>query len=105
MFIWLLIKEFIQDIRTQKLRAFLTTIAITWGTLAVILLMAFGEGLSFRMKEGFLNAGDLIIKVYGGQTSLKFEGLPVGRRMTQRSLKKAFPKWQLRFQVLESMSG
>ena len=81
MFIWMLIKEFIQDIRKQKLRAFLTTIAITWGTIAVILLMAFGQGLSFRMEESFLNAGDQIIRIYGGQTTLKYQGLPVGRRI------------------------
>lgn len=77
--IWLFIKEFLQDIRTQKLRAFLTTAAITWGTLAVILLMAFGEGLSFRMQEGLLNAANNIVSVYGGQTTKKHKGLPIGR--------------------------
>ncbi len=79
MFIILLIKEFLQDLKTQKVRAALTTIAITWGTLAVILLIAFGKGLGFRMREGLLNAGDMIIRVYGGQTTIKYEGLPVGR--------------------------
>ena len=77
--LWILLKDFFQDIKTQKLRAFLTIVAITWGTLAVILLMAFGEGLSFRMGEGLLNAGDMIIRVYGGQTTIKYQGLPVGR--------------------------
>jgi putative ABC transport system permease protein len=79
MYILLLLREFLQDIRMQKTRAFLTAVAITWGTLAIILLMAFGEGLSFRMRESFLNAGDRIIRVYGGQTTIKFEGLPIGR--------------------------
>ena len=82
MYILLLLKEFIQDIRTQKTRAFLTTIAISWGVLAVTLLMAFGEGLSFRMREGLLNAGDRIIRVYGGQTTKAWEGLPIGRRIS-----------------------
>jgi len=77
--LFILLKEFIEDIKTQKTRAFLTTIAITWGTLTLILLMAFGAGLSFRMKEGLLNAGDRIIWVNGGQTSIKYEGLPIGR--------------------------
>lgn len=81
MYILLLIREFLQDIKAQRTRAFLTTIAISWGVLAVTLLMAFGEGLSFRMREGLLNAGDRIIRVYGGQTSIKFNGLPVGRRI------------------------
>lgn len=79
--ILLLLKEFLEDIKKHKTRAFLTTIAITWGTLAVILLMSFGSGLSFRMKEGLLNAGDRIIFVYSGQTSVKYQGLPVGRRI------------------------
>ncbi len=81
MLIFMLLREFIEDLRTQKTRAFLTTIAISWGILAITLLMAFGEGLSFRMREGLLNAGDRIIRVYGGQTTIKWQGLPIGRRI------------------------
>jgi putative ABC transport system permease protein len=81
MHIWMLLKEFIQDIKKQKLRAFLTTFAITWGTMVVILLMAFGAGLGFRMREGLLNAADRIITVWPNQTTIKFQGLPVGRRI------------------------
>lgn len=84
MYILLLLYEFFQDIRTHRTRAFLTTIAITWGIIAVTLLMAFGQGLSFRMREGLLNAGDRIIRVYGGQTTKHYEGLPVGRRILLR---------------------
>ena len=80
----MLLREFIEDIRTQKTRAFLTTMAISWGILAVTLLMAFGEGLAHRMREGLLNAGDRIIRVYSGQTTKKWEGLPVGRRVLLR---------------------
>ena len=75
------LQEFIGDLKKQKTRAFLTTIAITWGTLAVILLMAFGDGLSFRMQEGLLNAGDKIIRIYSGQTTKKFMGMPIGRNI------------------------
>jgi putative ABC transport system permease protein len=80
----MLLREFIEDIKTQRTRAFLTTIAISWGILATTLLMAFGEGMAFRMREGLLNAGDRIIRVYGGQTTKKWEGLPVGRRIWLR---------------------
>lgn len=82
--ILILLREFFTDIRSQKTRAVLTTVAISWGILAVTLLMAFGEGLSFRMREGLLNAGDMIIRVYNGQTTKKWEGLPVGRRVWLR---------------------
>jgi putative ABC transport system permease protein len=80
--IFMLIREFIEDLKTQKTRAFLTTIAISWGIIAVTMLMAFGEGLAHRMREGLLNAGDRIIRVYGGQTTKKWQGLPVGRRIS-----------------------
>ena len=76
-----LLREFLEDLRQQKTRAFLTIMAISWGIIAVTLLMAFGEGLSFRMQEGLLNAGDKIIRVYGDQTTKKWQGLPVGRRI------------------------
>ncbi len=81
MHLFILLKDFIEDIKAQKTRAFLTTIAVTWGTLTLILLMAFGAGLAFRMKEGLLNAGDRVIFIYNGQTSKKFEGLPIGRNI------------------------
>jgi putative ABC transport system permease protein len=81
MHIWMLVKEFIEDIKKQKLRAFLTTFAITWGTLVVILLMSFGAGLGFRMREGLLNAADRVITVWPNQTTVKYQGLPVGRRI------------------------
>lgn len=82
MFSLLLIKEFLEDIRKQKTRAILTTVAIAWGCLTMILLMAFGTGLSFRMREGLLNAADRIIMMGGGQTGKKFEGMPLGRQIS-----------------------
>jgi putative ABC transport system permease protein len=81
----MLIREFFEDLKTQKMRAFLTTMAIAWGIIAVTLLMAFGEGLAERMRAGLLNAGDRIIRVYSGQTTKKWEGLPIGRRILLRA--------------------
>ncbi len=74
-----LFAEFIADLRLQKLRASLTIIAITWGTFAVILLLAFGEGLGNRMLEGMLGAGNQVMILYPGQTTINHEGLGVGR--------------------------
>ena len=84
MYIFLLLKEFLQDIRTQKTRAFLTTMAIGWGIIAVTLLMAFGKGLSYRVRLGLINARNQVITVYRGQTTIKYNGLPVGRRIYLR---------------------
>ncbi len=81
MALWFYIQEFLEDLKTQKTRAFLTASAIAWGTLAVTLLLAFGEGLKQRMVSSFLNAGDRIVIVYGGQTSKPYQGHEVGRRI------------------------
>ncbi len=79
---WLnLVKEFLQDMRKQKLRTGLTVMAICWGTIAVITLLAFGEGLSQRMLEGMRGGGNQIMIFYGGQTSRSYEGLDIGRRI------------------------
>lgn len=71
--------EFFSDLRKQKLRSSLTLIAIAWGTLSVILLLAFGRGLGTSMIEGMLGAGNQVMVIYGGQTSVSYEGLGVGR--------------------------
>lgn len=74
-----LFREFFADLGNQKLRSFLTIIAIAWGTLSVVLLLAFGRGLGNSMTEGMLGAGNQVIIIYGGQTSMNYEGLGIGR--------------------------
>jgi putative ABC transport system permease protein len=76
-----LLKEFFQDLKAHRTRAILTLVAITWGTVAVVLLLSFGEGLGDQMMKGLLNAGDRILIVYGGETGMVFEGLPKGHRI------------------------
>jgi putative ABC transport system permease protein len=84
----ILIAEFLGDLRTQKTRAFLTIFAMIWGTIAVVLLLSFGEGLRRSVANGLLNAGERIFMVYGGETSIEYEGLPKGRniRLTEEDL-------------------
>jgi len=77
----ILLAEFFGDLRAQKLRAGLTMFAMTWGTIAIVLLLAFGEGLKTSINTGLLNAGDRLFMVYGGTTSKEWQGLPTGRRI------------------------
>ena len=77
-----LFTEFFSDLNKQKLRSFLTLTAIAWGTLSVVLLLAFGRGLGTSLMEGMLGAGNQVIVVYGGQTSMTYEGLGIGRRIS-----------------------
>jgi putative ABC transport system permease protein len=77
----ILLEEFIGDLKAQRTRAFLTFFAVAWGTLAVVLLLAFGEGLKRTIRDGLLGAGERIFMVYGGETSKPFAGLAQGRRI------------------------
>src|SRR2546428_12586502 len=77
----ILLQEFIGDLRAQRTRAFLTFFAVAWGTLAVVLLLAFGEGLKRTIRDGLLGAGERIFMVYGGETSKAFAGVGQGRRI------------------------
>lgn len=79
-----LLQEFWNDLKVQKTRAFLTTFAITWGTIAVVLLLAFGSGLGSTMRSGFINAGNRIFVIYGGETSKIYNGLSKGRQIRLR---------------------
>ncbi|HYS51074.1 MAG TPA: ABC transporter permease, partial [Burkholderiales bacterium] len=78
---YILLQEFIGDLKAQRTRAFLTFFAVTWGTLAVVLLLAFGEGLKRTVRDGLLGAGERIFMIYGGETSKAFAGLGQGRRI------------------------
>jgi putative ABC transport system permease protein len=74
-----LLREFLFDLRNQKTRVFLTTVAIIWGTMSVVLLLSFGFGLEKRLMEGALNYTDAVVNVYAGETSKLYQGLPMIR--------------------------
>ena len=70
---------FWSEYRKRRKRAALITFALFWGTLSILLLMAFGQGMSTQARVAFSGLGETLIMVYGGQTSVAFEGLPKGR--------------------------
>ena len=73
------IEQFVQDIRAQKLRTTLTILGITWGTVAVTVLLAFGLGLEKQTKINMHGMGDGIALLWPGTTTKPFEGFPDGR--------------------------
>ena len=75
------LKYFWADFRKQKKRATLTMAAIVWGTMSILLLLAFGQGLKEQLLRNQAGLGENIMIVWGGQTSIPFEGLPRGRRI------------------------
>ena len=80
----ILLADVLGDLRANRIRTFLTIFAMVWGTISIVLLLAFGRGLRTQVSEGLLNAGERIFMVYGGQTSLEHEGLSQGRRIRLR---------------------
>ncbi|MDZ7860530.1 MAG: ABC transporter permease [Candidatus Krumholzibacteriota bacterium] len=76
-----LFQEFVFDLKNQRTRLVLTLVSIIWGTMSVVLLLAFGFGLEKRMREGQMNARDAVVSVWSGETSKKFQGLGLGRNI------------------------
>ncbi len=76
---------FVRDLRTQKLRTFFAILGITWGTAAVVLLLAFGVGLRRFQSRRMHGMGDGIVVAWPLRTSLSFEGLPKGRPIRMRA--------------------
>ena len=73
------LKRLIRDLASQKLRTVLTTLGIVWGTTAVSLLLAFGDGLHRQMIANAAGLGQGIVITFPSRTSLAFEGLGKGR--------------------------
>jgi putative ABC transport system permease protein len=74
-------RQLLRDLWSQKLRTFLTTFGIIWGTVAVALLLAVGEGVHREQIKSFAGLGDRIVIAWPSRTSLVFEGLGKGRRI------------------------
>jgi putative ABC transport system permease protein len=73
------LQQLVRDLRSQKLRTFLTTFGIVWGTISVSLLLAFGEGLHHQMIKNAAGLGNGIVIAWPSYTSIPFEGLGRGR--------------------------
>jgi putative ABC transport system permease protein len=68
----------------QKKRAYLTIAAIAWGTVAILLLLAFGEGLKLQLDKNRRSMGENIAVIWPGETSKGWKGLPPGRPIRPR---------------------
>ena len=54
---FMIFQLFMRSSRVQKKRAILTIAAIAWGTLALLLLLAFGEGLGISLQDAWAGMG------------------------------------------------
>ncbi len=81
---WLVFQLFLRSSRVQKKRAFLTVAAIAWGSLSLVLLLAFGEGMKRQLTRAQAGLGTDIAIMWPGETTLPWEGLPAGRPIRPR---------------------
>jgi putative ABC transport system permease protein len=75
------VREFLTDLRRQKLRTTLTILGITWGTVAVVVLLAFGSGLAKQMKRNARGIGESVVILTPGITTISRDGFSEGRRI------------------------
>jgi putative ABC transport system permease protein len=76
-----LLGQLVDDLRRQRLRTALTVLGITWGTTAVVTLLAFGTGFQRQMEVNARGMGDGLVIVSGNRTTLSFQGFPERRRI------------------------
>ena len=76
-----IVSLFLRASRLQKKRAVLTIAAIAWGSVSLLLLLAFGEGLKNQMATARRGMGEGIAVLWAGQTTKAWQGLPPGRQI------------------------
>lgn len=71
----------LRDLLAQKLRTFLTLFGIMWGTMSVILLLAFGSGVHKQNSKNMKGIGEGVVIVWGGTTGKAYQGFNRGRNI------------------------
>src|SRR5438552_11974469 len=77
--IHIILNLFASSSRLQKKRAYLTIAAIAWGTVAILLLLAFGEGLKRQLDKNRRSTGENLAVMSPDVTTKPWKGLPPGR--------------------------
>ncbi len=75
---------FSRSARLQKKRATLTIASIAWGTVTILMLLAFGEGLKRQFTRNNTAMGENLAIYWPGETSKIWKGLPEGRPIQPR---------------------
>src|SRR5262245_66195236 len=70
---------FLSSARLQKKRATLTIASLAWGTVTILMLLAFGEGLKRQMMSNEQAMGNNLAIMWPGETSKPYKGIPEGR--------------------------
>lgn len=77
--------------------------AIAWGTISILLLLSFGEGLKRSLTKFQHGLGEDIVIMWGGQTSIPYQGL--GKRRRIRFIDEDVELLKKRVPQIELISG
>jgi putative ABC transport system permease protein len=80
----LVFQLFFRSARLQKKRATLTIASLAWGTVTILLLLAFGNGLTRQFKTNEQAMGTNLAILWPGETSIPYKGLAEGRSVRVR---------------------
>ncbi|MBN1999298.1 ABC transporter permease [candidate division KSB1 bacterium] len=69
-----IVRQTLFHLRQYKARTFMTVFGITWGTVTVILLLAFGTGLGRKLLKDMHGMGEGIAIVWPGRSSMPYKG-------------------------------
>lgn len=72
---------FLQTARLHRKRMLMTVAAIAWGTISIVLMLSFGEGLRVQLDTGLSSLGTGYATVRTRETEKPFQGLPPGRKI------------------------
>ena len=75
------ITQLAQDFKAYKMRFLLVIFGVSWGTIAIVLNMAFGVGVMVQIEKGLKGLGEHIGILWPGQTSVPYKGLGIGRKI------------------------
>ncbi|MDH6308562.1 putative ABC transport system permease protein [Dysgonomonas sp. PFB1-18] len=73
------LREILSTIGKNKLRTFLTGLAVAWGIFMLIILLAAGNGFRNAMMSNFSDRAKNTVTLWPGRTSMPHDGLPSGR--------------------------
>jgi putative ABC transport system permease protein len=76
------ISEFVRDLHAQKLRTAMTVFGIVWGTVAIIVLLAFGMGFKKQLGIQMHGIGESIAIMFPGSTTKPYQGFGIGRQIS-----------------------
>lgn len=74
--------EIFISISKHKLRTALTALGVFWGIFMLVILLGAGKGLQNGIAYNFSSSAINSVWIYGGRTSMEFNGLPQNRRIT-----------------------